>query len=272
MALNGKYISLKEVIDRVYGDTDMDTHIGEEKFISWAVQALNKMGHPLQYRRRVTGYEDNPNLDIENYKAKLPCNLHKIEQIAVNGQMARYSSDSFHHLLGGECCGQENTSSTIPGVTEGFYIDGFGNEFLAGYFSDLEPSDITYDVNNDYLTLSVKEGEVCMAYLEFPVDDAGWPLIPDHENYIQAVQNYIVMKVDYIMWRRDPNNAGKRALYQDSKRDWHLYAGSALSSAKSPDLDKMESIKNSLIRTFKSFNSHGGGFKNLGYQQRRHIK
>lgn len=273
MALNGKYVSLKEVINRVYLDTEIDLQIGFDKFIEWTVQALNKIGHPLQYKRRVTGYEDNPNLDIENYRAKLPCNLYQIQQIAVNGCVARYSSDSFHHLLGGECCGGTATEhSTIEGYTGGFYIDGFGNEFNAGLFNNLVDSDITYDVNDDYLTLSVKEGEVCIAYLEFPVDDEGLPLIPDHENYITAVEKYITMKIDYAGWRRDLNNTGKRALYNDSKRDWHLYAGSAASTAKSPSIDQMETMKNSLLRTFKSYNAHGSGFKYMGAQQQRRIK
>ncbi len=107
MALNGKYVSLKSIISELYGDLALQESDNTEDFIRWAVEALNLIGHPLQYRRRVTGFGDNPNLKIKDYKAPLPCNVYKVEQIAVNGFMARYSQDTFHHLLGGECCGRE---------------------------------------------------------------------------------------------------------------------------------------------------------------------
>lgn len=277
MALNGKYISLKAIISDLYGDLALQESDNLEDFVRWTVDALNLVGHPLQYRRRVTGFGDNANLKITDYKAPLPCNLHKIEQIAVNGYMARYSSNSFHHLLGGECCGLDPTeakfsTATNTPVSGGFYIDGFGNEFVSGYFNSLPSCGITYDVNNDCLTLSVKEGEVCIAYLEFPFDDEGYPLIPDDVSYLEAVKKYITLKMDYRNWRKDPASQGKRFLYEESKQEWAWYVGQAANKAKSLSVDQMESLKNSLLRTYKSYNHHASGFKYLSAQQRRTIQ
>ena len=274
MALNGKYISLKTIISDLYGDLALQESDNVEDFVRWTVDALNLVGHPLQYKRKVTGFGENPNLRITDYKAPLPCNLHSIEQISVNGFMARYSGDTFHHLLSGECCGKDLTEPRFDGVSNGpisggFYIDGFGNEFVAGHFNSLPICDITYDVNDDCLTLSVKEGEVCIAYLEFPFDEEGFPLIPDHVSYTEAVKKYITMKMDYRNWRKDPGSRGKRDLYEDSKQEWAWYVGKAANVAKMPNVDQMESLKNSLVRTFKSFNHHATGFKYLGEQQRR---
>lgn len=273
MALNGKYISLKAIISDLYGDNGFQDSEVVEDFIRWTVEALKLIGHPLQYRRRVTGFGDTPNLKIENFRAPIPCNIYKIEQIAVNGHPARYSSSSFHHLLGGDCCGAENTTSHSGGpVSGGFYIDGFGNEFVAGAFNSGVPCGITYDLNSDCITLSVKTGEVCIAYLEFPFDEDGYPLIPDEVSYLLAVKKYITMKVDYRNWRKDASSQGKRILYKDSQTEWEFYVGQAGNKAKMPSLDQMESLKNSLVRTFKSFNQHGKGFKGLGEQQRRNIQ
>jgi len=277
MALNGKYISLKAIISDLYGDLALQESDNLEDFVRWTVDALNLVGHPLQYKRRVTGFGDNENLKITDYKAPLPCNLYKIEQISVNGHIARYSSNSFHHLLGGECCGLDPTearfsTATNTPVSGGFYIDGFGNEFVSGYFNTLPSCGITYDVNNDCLTLSVKEGEVCIAYLEFPFDDEGYPLIPDNVSYLEAVKKYITLKMDYRNWRKEPSSQGKRLLYEESKTEWAWYVGQAANKAKSLSVDQMESLKNSLLRTYKSYNHHATGFKYLGAQQRRSIQ
>jgi hypothetical protein len=270
----GQLISVKSIIEDFYGDTDTQEPVNYENFIRWTVDALNKIGHPLQYRRKVTGKIDNPNLDIENYRAKLPCNVHKIEQIMVNGLPARYSTDSFHHLLGGDCCFEQNSLpyGSTSSYSEGFYIDGFGNEFYAGFPAPTTNCDITYDVNADCLTLSVKEGEVCIAYLEFPFDEEGFPLVPDNESYREALVRYFTLKIDYINWRKNPNSQGARMLYEDSKQEWAFYVGQASNSAKLHSVDQLESIKNQLLRTFQSYNHHRTGFKNLGLQQQRRIK
>jgi hypothetical protein len=265
----GKYISLKSIIEDFYGDTDSTESINYENFIRWGVEALNKIGHPLQYRRRVTGSMDNPDLEIKNYRAQLPCNIHKIEQLSVNGRPARYSTNSFHHLLGGECCGE---SVHYPsGYSGGYYIDGFGNEFDAGRFPTGH-CDITYDVNNDCLTLSVKEGSVCIAYLEFPVDDEGMPLVPDDESYREALVSYFKFKLDNLNWRKNPNSQGLRALYEDSKTDWLWYVGQASNKAKLHSVDQLESIKNMLLRTYQTYNAHATGFRKSSEQQRRRLK
>jgi len=275
----GQYISVKQIIEELYADNGYTYNPVYEDLIRWSVDALNLIGHPLQYRRRVTGPGDNPDLEIKDFKAKLPCNLHRIEQISVNGFAARYSGDSFHHLLSGECCTGENTTSGISNVgpvsgaiSTGFYIDGFGNEFDAGRFSSLPCVDITYDINADCLTLSQKEGSVCIAYLEFPVDEEGLPLIPDMVSYKEAVKKYLSMKLDYIEWRKQPASQGKRLLYDDSKQEWAWYVGKAANKAKLHSVDQLESIKNQMLRTYQSYNHHKAGFKNLGQQQRRRIK
>lgn len=269
----GQLISVKSIIEDFYGDTETQEPINYENFIRWTVDALNKIGHPIQYKRKVTGPIGNPNLSIKNYKAKLPANLHKIEQIMVNGRPARYSTNSFHHLLGGECCNEANTPSfgAVSGLSEGFYIDGFGNEFYSGFPTSNAGCDITYDVNADCLTLSVKEGEVCIAYLEFPFDEEGLPLVPDDESYREALVRYFTMKIDYINWRKNPNSQGNKALYEDSKQEWAWYVGKAANASKLHSVDQLESIKNQMLRTFQSYNQHRGGFKGLGEQQKRRI-
>ena len=289
MALNGKYISLKSIMEQVYADNGYQFELPWVDCMQWTEEALNLIGHPRQYIRKVTGHRSNPDLDIKDYRAHLPCDFYSLEQIAVNGMPAEYSGNTFHHLLGGECCGLEgattlslhlkdrnfgslvNTtaeggSSTYEYRTEQDLEDLNLNEQgvmtfnLSGY-RDSNYFPITFDINNDHITLSVKEGEVCMAYLAIPTDEEGLPLIPEDTSYQIAVKKYLTMKIDYIAWRRGQLQGD---IYARSEREWMWYVGQAGNKAKMPNIDQLEAIKNQVIRLLPNINAHETFFKSLG--------
>ena len=260
--LNGKYISIKQILEELYADNGYQYEIPWGDAMMWAEEALNLIGHPRQYIRKIIGHKQDDALDVTAYKVKLPCDFHQLEMLAVNGFPARYSGNAFHHLLSGDCCDISNIAGAIG--TE--YKDNFGNIFdpsLSNYPYNAA-GDITFDLNNEYLTLSVEEGKVCLAYLAFPTDDEGLPMIPDDVSYKQAVKKYLTMKIDYIEWRRGTLNP---QVYQHSEREWEWYCGQASNKAKDPGLPGMESIKNQIIRLRPEINA--GTFKYLGTKEIR---
>ena len=289
MALNGKYISLNSIMEQVYADNGYQFELPWVDVMMWTEEALNLIGHPRQYIRKVTGHKENPNLDIKNYRAQLPCDFHQLEQVAVNGMPAEYSGDTFHHLLDGGCCGiegfatlaahvQEQNWGTLVRVTE---TDGTAryeqrdetemanlNLSTSGIMSfdmttdiDSISAPITFDLNNNNITLSVKEGKVCMAYLAIPTDEEGLPLIPEDTSYQLAVKKYLTMKIDYIAWRR---GTLPQAVFQHSEQEWMWYVGQAGNKAKMPNIDQLEAIKNMTMRLLPNINAHETFFKNLG--------
>ena len=285
MALNGKYISLNSIMEQVYADNGYQFELPWVDIMMWTEEALNLIGHPRQYIRKVTGHKENPNLDIKNYRAQLPCDFHSLEQVAVNGQPAEYSGNTFHHLLDGGCCGiegfanlaahvQEQNWGTIVKTTE---LDGTKryeqrddslSNTEGGLMSfdmagaiDSEFNPITFDLNNNNITLSVKEGKVCMAYLAIPTDEEGLPLIPEDTSYQLAVKKYLTMKVDYIAWRR---GTLQQAVFEHSQQEWMWYVGQAGNKAKMPNIDQLEAIKNQTMRLLPRINQHETFFKSLG--------
>ena len=369
MALNGKYISLNSIMEQVYADNGYQFELPWVDVMMWTEEALNLIGHPRQYIRKVTGHKENPDLDIKNYRAQLPCDFHQLEQVAVNGMPAEYSGNTFHHLLDGDCCGiegfanlaahiQEQNWGTLVKVTSGgtttfrvvgrvldsttnvvdigidtaslgievgqtvtssttaalgngrtvvnvsgtsitlssapsqnasgqtltftrsiespstygssYYVErddslsntegGIMSFDMAGAV-DSEFSPITFDLNNNNITLSVKEGKVCMAYLAIPTDEEGLPLIPEDTSYQLAVKKYLTMKVDYIAWRR---GTLPQAIFQHSEQEWAWYVGQAGNKAKMPNLDQIEAIKNQTMRLLPNINAHETFFKTLG--------
>jgi len=259
MALNGKYISLNSIMEQVYADNGYQFELPWVDIMMWTEEALNLIGHPRQYIRKVTGHKENPNLDIKNYRAQLPCDFHSLEQVAVNGMPAEYSGNTFHHLLDGGCCGIEGFANLAAHVQEqnwGELVKVTNDDGTSSYEQrndslsnteggimsfdmtgaiDSEFNPITFDLNNNNITLSVKEGKVCMAYLAIPTDDEGLPLIPEDTSYQLAVKKYLTMKIDYIAWRR---GTLQQAVFEHSQQEWMWYVGQAGNKAKMPNLDR----------------------------------
>ena len=298
MALNGKYISLNAIMEQVYADNGYQFELPWVDCMQWAEEALNLIGHPRQYIRKVTGHMEHPNLDIKNYRAELPCDFYSLEQIAVNGLPAEYSGNTFHHLMDGACCGiecyttlandvKERYWGELVKVTEDVNEDGTSN-YGASYYverndtlsnteeglmsfdmtttvdSNFNP--ITFDINNNNITLSVKEGKVCMAYLAIPTDINGLPLIPEDTSYQLAVKKYLTMKIDYIAWRRGEL---QQAIFQHSEQEWQWYVGQAGNKAKMPNIDQIEAIKNQTMLMLPQVNHHETFFRGLGSPELR---
>jgi len=290
MALNGKYISLNSIMEQVYADNGYQFELPWVDIMMWTEEALNLIGHPRQYIRKVTGHKENPNLDIKNYRAQLPCDFHSLEQVAVNGMPAEYSGNTFHHLLDGDCCGIEGFTNLAAHVQEQNWGElvkvtndngtssyeqrndslsntesGIMSFDMAGII-DSEFNPITFDLNNNNITLSVKEGKVCMAYLAIPTDEEGLPLIPEDTSYQLAVKKYLTMKVDYIAWRR---GTLQQAVFEHSQQEWMWYVGQAGNKAKMPNIDQLEAIKNQTMRLLPKVNAHETFFKSLGSPELR---
>jgi hypothetical protein len=77
------------------------------------------------------------------------------------------------------------------------------------------------------------------------VDDDEIPLVPDHPSFRNALFNYIEKEyryADLIAGRLDPR------LYERIEQEWNWYCGQASNLDVIPNLDTIESIKNSWLR------------------------
>ena len=268
MILN-KFISSRSVIEDVFRDMQSDVEISYEDLTYYIYECLGLMDRPLQFVRKVTGHKENPDLDVTNYRAELPCDFYKLERIAVDGLPVRYANNSFHHLLSGDCCDANTGVSSAE-----LFTDNFGNQFSpqsAPITNTGTLDSVTFDINDNFITLSVKEGKICMAYLAFPVDSEGFPMIPDDITYKVALKKYLMYKLRYIDWSKDPSNTGKRALFEYDESEYMWYVGKALSKSKIPHPEEMESLKNQILTMIPNVNSHDTFYKTLGAKHLRRI-
>jgi len=236
---NGITISLKTILWKVLR-FPLAAELTYEEAAEHAVEALRLLGAPLSLVDEVT----NPPLQIVNHKAALPSNLLQIRGIRLinntenydNGGIAlRYATDIYH----------QNGSCDID-----------GNE---------SPYEYTYTVQKGIIFTSVPDGYVQVSYKALPVDEEGYPLIPDDAKTIMAMEYYILHRYLEPLWIMG-KITDKAFNYVDQKRSF--YMGGAGTSLQLRGTDHFESIMNTINRLIINDGAFKAFYKGTGEQER----
>ena len=83
--------------------------------------------------------------------------------------------------------------------------------------------------------------KVIASYLAMPVDDEGYPLIPDDSSYSKALELYI--KVQWFIGLFDTGKINERVL-SNAQQQYAWAVGQAQTSLIRPTIDQMEAISN----------------------------
>lgn len=264
MALSGKYVSFKQIIEQVLSKNAYSFEIPVTDTIEWMADCLNLIGHPDQYEPKIAGYKEYTPFDVTKYRAQLPCDFYQVVQVAVDGVLAIPSDNSFHYLLDGKCCGVDVAEEALGDT----FVDNFGNNFNTALGTKYSSEPVTYSMNNDYITLSEKTGKICMAYRALMTDDEGFIMIPDDVSYKLAVTWYVTHRLDFIGWRNG-EVSDKVFAYTEKQYEW--YVGQASNRAKMPDLPRMAAIKDQMLRLLPKINHEKNFFQGLSAAESRKI-
>lgn len=235
------YKSLKSIIAKLYRDLGTATELNEGHIVEWVAEGLSKIGSFYQYEALKTCLEiDN------NGKAKLPSNFYRLIDISYQSEALSWASNSVAYDFGCEGC-------TIPKCCTGhnFYIND------CYIVTDIKPTDP--DPNDPKL--------LCISYLGIPVDDEGYPKVPDDVYYDEALSSYVTYKLDYREWRK--GNIPDKVL-QKSEQDWLFYVNSARGSANMPSIAQLENLKNTLVRLIPKQDEYNRFFSNNSKQEKRY--
>lgn len=284
MAYNGRYTSIQRVVEDVFRDAGFDT-VDWESAVAWTAQLIGLIGIPGQYiTLNTNGKDDNlPPIEIKNYRGKLPSTMVNIIScrrlvLSPDNKIVHYyemveSTDVYHFTPEDKKPLPNSPVSGIANVVE-FELDeddDLSIEHKTYSYSPEKREDrvFTYKIQGDYIFTNFEEGYVEIAYKSYPIDKNGFPMIPDDEKYIAALQHYIIYKLDWKKWRSNPASPGLRALVNDSeqKADWYIAA--AKTKYHIPTPDKMEALKRMWLRSIPKPNEHNTGFKTLNNQERR---
>lgn len=266
-----KLVSSRTAVEQFYSNTGIQTEITDDDVRLWVAELVDLIGYPLMYIPKVIGHKQDPVYDFKNYTVSLPCDFYKLmpSGIAVNGNPVRWRQNSFHYLMDGDCCDIDENNTTALDV----FIDQFGNEFSpqSSISPNLAPlfQDVTFDITDNKIVFNIKEGKVCLAYWSYPIDNEGYMMIPDTAKFKRAVSDYLTWKNDYILWRQGTIN---NQVYQESKqmKEWAIASASA--ELKLPDVEQLQSIKDSVVRLIPKGFSYFHFFKDLGTAESRKMR
>jgi len=236
MAING-YVSSKFVLNKLYRDLNIGTEINEAHLYEWIAEILAKIGTYYQYD------EINTILELEDGKVKLPLDFYKLIFLTHNNKPLMWSSNSFVKDYACEDCQKQ-----IPTCCETY----------------------SFYINNNYLITDVKstspDNKICISYLAVPVDEDGYPLVPDDVYFMEACSKYVTYMLDYREWRKG-NITDK--VFQKSEQDYLWYVGAAKGSANMPNLQQTENLKNVWVRLIPKQDSFNNNFRTINNAERR---
>lgn len=221
-----RYISIKEVLDNLL-DNPLLQDLTLERTVNYAVDFIRKVGMPKIYM------EKTQRLQVEGYRASLPCDFHKMIQVkrcdGNYNQMFRESTDSFHMS---------------------------GNKG--------ESHDLTYKLQGQMIYTSLKEGTIEIAYEAIPVDCDGYPLIPDNSSFREALELYITKRRYKVLY---DTGKIKGDVYNNTCQEYAWLVGQAQTSLIMPSIDELAAISNMWNTLIPRVTEHSKGFINSGSKE-----
>lgn len=208
-----------------------------ETVIDYAVDFIRIVGTPPSF------VDKTAIIDIHNYRGELPCDFYEMIQV-------RLAYDEKHRA--------ENHAPTFRYTTDSFHM------------SPNKPSvsDLTYKLQgNCIFTAPLEEGKIEIAYRALPIDEEGYPLIPDNSAFSRALEMYIKKQ-----WFTIQYDLGKisQAVMAKADQDYAWAVGQAQTDLIRPTIDQMESISNMWSTLIPRAQEHRKGFIHTG--SREHIK
>lgn len=209
-----KFIKLKSVLPDL-ASTLSPTFWNEADAIEWAFKAMRKIDSFEQYEVAMSF------IPVASHKCNLPSDLKKMVLASYKVDTnTSFDLEAIQNEL------QIDNENWYAGFTQaGLYISDysplrlesspFSNQVLCDECDNIAThAEHSYRINpNMTLTLSFEAGSVCLAYLRFAVDCDDDYLIPDEEEYIDAVRSYILSRYWEARWNANDEPARDKFEY-----------------------------------------------------------
>ena len=233
--LNSKFVSINRVIERVFKSGLNPEFIDFNDLIEYVGEAIRLIGVPYAHIRKITngeGDQGNP-ITIADYRGTLPTDIVHLDSVREHTRKLPmvYMTGTFPTTYQ-----SINTLSNTPNMMLGYYVQGA------------------------YIFTNLEEGELELSYTAFEVDSNGYPKIPDEERYIKAVVAYCNQEIARRMWVSDKLSKDKFHMFEV---EWLFYVKSAGTKAHMPNIDRMESFKNQMVRMLTDPHHHASQFTYL---------
>jgi hypothetical protein len=279
-----KLTTVHSVISKVVRDFALeDNEVRWQDMIEWIAEGINQIGAYAQYT------EKEAIIAIEDYKGVLPCDFYRsirfLDGCSLGNNFNGPYWDLTNKLL--EQCGYQETNTPCTVENGDCYqvVDMYSFQKLQlmqyskiGYFSNffgnlkrnggLMDKGVTftgvsdsYNINHDTITATFRYGYVALRYLAIPVDEQGYPLVPDDISYLEALTWKCVEKL------ATRGHQFKNPVFNDfeaAKFYWNKYCMQARGVANAPDPDMMQRLANIWGTLSINYDKYYTDFNSLG--------
>ena len=279
-----KLDSIDRVVDKVIRDLGLgDNEIPYTDFIEWSADALEHIGSYYQNE------EKECMIVIEDYHGALPCDFYKPIRF-LNGCSVTPGEGGFYggtlveslnkigfdyesapayerfkeiHVAG--IAKPSNQYASIDSLVTGLNL----NKNLIGNPTTNKFSDMDWNLNFNKITAAFRYGIIQVQYLAMPVDDRGFPLVPDDVSFRDA----LMWKIAYHLSMRDPKLLKNPQMQnmEYCRQMWSKYCGQARASANMPNLDMALRMKNNWLKLHNNPNADDNLFATSGIKQRLNL-
>jgi len=267
--------SIDRVINKIITDLGLgQTEVPYQSFIEWSADALEHIGSYYQFE------EKSCQIMIEDHTGKLPCDFHKPirfeEGCSIQPGHTGFFGGSLQATL--SACGIEWESLpayerfrivAVPGLQRADLATPNQiahtlqrNNDMIGDISATKFTDMDYNINFNKVTAAFRYGVIQLRYLAMPVDERGFPLVPDDVAFRDALFWKCTMHLCMLnpMLLKNPQLRN----YEYCRQMWQKYCGQARAHANMPDLETIERLKNNWLRLHNDVNFQENNYRENG--------
>lgn len=200
-------------------------NVSLERAVNYATELIRILNVPKTYQDKII------KLDIHEYRCLLPCDFYEVIQMRIANQ---------------------DYSKPLKPSTNSF-----------GPIAD--SLELTYNIQNNVLYTSMKEGTVEMAYKSIAVDDDGYPLIPDNASFIRALESYIKKQYFTILFDKGQLH---QSILQNVKQEYAFNVAQASTALLMPNQDEMQDIVDQNSRLIPRTNERRRYYETMSTKER----
>jgi hypothetical protein len=246
-----QYTSIKRVLDNLT-EHPLLRDLTLEQVVRYTIRFISIHGYPKLFEDKIADVE------IKDFRGELPCDLVSIIQVKDlrTGVCLRSMTDNFAKGMVPKDKKRCHPKDLLNNVrSERFYRNLYIPPILE--YGE-EPA---FKTQGRVIYTSFPKGIVGIAYKSIPVDEDGYPMIVDNENFLAALEAYI--KKTVFTMKFDTGKVNMNVL-QMAQRDYAWLAGQLESEFLQPSQSEMESLSRALNTLILRTTEFDDGFKHLG--------
>lgn len=268
----GTYVSINMIKEKSLREFDFDNVMTNYEIAELLWEFIGRIADPGILITKITDGINGPKpIEIINHRGQLPSDIFEIINHTVRNYETKSklipSNNPFFLADKDATIEVDGSASDIGTVYE---QDDEGEVTSSTYSSSLmisgsaAPIIDKYIIQNGEIITTIETGYVELSYKTFPLDDNGFPMIPDHEKLINAIKWAILERTAMKLLVK-----GKitERIYDRIEQKYLFFKSSAITSLKMRTIPEMEAFKNRFVRLVPDFNQYGNDFTDYGYPE-----